>query len=545
MGEAHLPVSKEEPTSKSRNTMSVSFKVTLSKGEDQETRRFLVGQDVASSLVYLKQKIATLFPALRRSEPVLSWVDEDGDEVVVASDEELEVALAALPGPVYKFRVRMMETKKDGNGSGKACPRSAQVHPGVTCDGCEGPVYGPRYKCLTCPDYDLCGSCEARGLHVQHKMIILAAPCKRGSGGPPRCHLARANMQRGSFPAFSPNSMLGNPNVHMLAGLLGGKPWVTGCQARTTRPTTKKPAEKSEPTPKPEAAKKPEDAKKAEATKNPEAKKTECEEPSKTTTPATPNANAMDGLPGILADLTPLLGPVQSEQLSQFLGNILGSQEQMEAGQKKKPEQELQQHLGQLGGLISSFIGPAAVEAAFPLLEALAKAGQPQAKEENQSTQEPAPKEEKETEQKKNMDVEPEKEKSPEKQIETMDENKEDSDFEVIPEVLIPEVSSKTNVYPTLPTEEQTRLWKTDPRESTVNEKEDENQVHKGDKVESKTNDSEKGANENEQDDKVEAALKTMKAMGFSDDGRWLSNLLKAKSGDVGKVLDTIQPVRN
>merc|ERR1712018_578547 len=130
MGEAHLPVSKEEPTSKSRNTMSVSFKVTLSKGEDQETRRFLVGQDVASSLVYLKQKIATLFPALRRSEPVLSWVDEDGDEVVVASDEELEVALAALPGPVYKFRVRMMDTKKDGNGSGKACPRSAQVHPG-------------------------------------------------------------------------------------------------------------------------------------------------------------------------------------------------------------------------------------------------------------------------------------------------------------------------------------------------------------------------------------------------------------------------------
>merc|ERR1712018_9804 len=183
--------------------------------------------------------------------------------------------------------------------------------------------------------------------------------------------------------------------------------------------------------------------------------------------------------------------------------------EQMEAGQKQKPEQELQENLGQLGGLISSFIGPAAVEAAFPLLEALAKAGQPQAKEENQPTQEPALKEEKETEQKSNMDIELEKERSPEKKTETVDENKEDSDFEVIPEV-----TSKTNVYPTLPTEEQTRLWKTDPRESTVNEKEDGNQVDEG--------------------DKVEAALKTMKAMGFSDDGGWLSNLLKAKSGDVG-----------
>merc|ERR1712062_579460 len=137
-----------------------------------------------------------------------------------------------------------------------------------------------------------------------------------------------------------------------------------------------------------------------------------------------------------------------TEQLSQFLGNILGSQQQMEAEQKK-PEQELQEHLGQLGGLISSFIGPAAMEAAFPLLEAFPKAGQ--AQEENQSTQEPAPKEE--TEQKKNMEVEPEKEKSPGKPAETVDENKEDSDFEVIPEA-----SSKTNIYPTLPTEEQTRL---------------------------------------------------------------------------------------
>merc|ERR1711970_910254 len=107
MGEAHFPISKGEPKSKSRENMSVSFKVTLSKGEEQETRRFLVGQEVARSLVYLKQKIATIFPAFRRSEPVLSWVDEDGDEVVVASDEELEVALAALPGPVYKFGVKL------------------------------------------------------------------------------------------------------------------------------------------------------------------------------------------------------------------------------------------------------------------------------------------------------------------------------------------------------------------------------------------------------------------------------------------------------
>ena len=40
------------------------------------------------------------------------------------------------------------------------------------------------------------------------------------------------------------------------------------------------------------------------------------------------------------------------------------------------------------------------------------------------------------------------------------------------------------------------------------------------------------------------AALVTMKAMGFTDDGGWLSSLLRAKSADVGRVLDVIQPVK-
>ena len=61
--------------------MSVSFKVTLNKEEEQETRRFQVDKEVAGSLVYLKQKIAAIFPSVQQREPLLSWIDEDGDEV--------------------------------------------------------------------------------------------------------------------------------------------------------------------------------------------------------------------------------------------------------------------------------------------------------------------------------------------------------------------------------------------------------------------------------------------------------------------------------
>merc|ERR1712004_370283 len=155
--------------------------------------------------------------------------------------------------------------------------------------------------------------------------------------------------------------------------------------------------------------------KKPETEKITEAKKTECGEPSK---PATTTEHPTDqtfadanGLPGILADLTPLLGPMQTEQLAQFLRNISAPQQNQEPekkeGKEKQPEHQLQEQLGQLGQLISTFLGPAAVEAAFPLLEALTKAGQDHLakdgqeqprKGDNQATEEQVPAQEKEAE---------------------------------------------------------------------------------------------------------------------------------------------------
>merc|ERR1719317_233972 len=98
-------------------------------------------------------------------------MDEDGDMVTIASDEELVIALTEMSGPVYKLIINIKSEKKSKDISSK----ESQIHSGIVCDGCgKTPIVGPRYKCVVCDDFDLCGSCEAAGRHPGHNMIRIS-----------------------------------------------------------------------------------------------------------------------------------------------------------------------------------------------------------------------------------------------------------------------------------------------------------------------------------------------------------------------------------
>merc|ERR1712200_185922 len=45
-------------------------------------------------------------------------------------------------------------------------------------------------------------------------------------------------------------------------------------------------------------------------------------------------------------------------------------------------------------------------------------------------------------------------------------------------------------------------------------------------------------------DPKIQIAVQAMMNMGFSNEGGWLTRWREAKQGDIGKVLDMLQPVK-
>lgn len=167
--------------------MSVTIKAFLEKEgkKDAEIRRFPVPGDVSSNYAYLSKKIATIFPSLREDHFTTFWKDPDGDYVAFSTDEELCEALGFVTDGVLKVFVRTKEGQRPPEAEQ---PADGEVHPGVVCDACEGPIKGPRFKCVMCPDYDLCQTCEGKGIHSDHNMVKIMTPGDFPSfpGFPPR-----------------------------------------------------------------------------------------------------------------------------------------------------------------------------------------------------------------------------------------------------------------------------------------------------------------------------------------------------------------------
>ena len=154
--------------------------------QSTEIRRFVVDDGATTSLTYLLHKLANVFQWKRADNLSVRWCDVDGDFIDVKTDEDLLEALSASAGDVLKIYVSVSSSSDSAPQGSQSCGTGEKLHPNIICDGCQGQVKGSRFKCTSCYDFDLCSTCEARGLHAEHPMTRLRNPVTRpwSSSGP-------------------------------------------------------------------------------------------------------------------------------------------------------------------------------------------------------------------------------------------------------------------------------------------------------------------------------------------------------------------------
>lgn len=153
-----------------------AYLTTEGSSKEEEIRRFSVEPREVTNFTFLKDKIQNTFPSLQGKQFTITWKDDEDDQIAISTNEELDIALEEIkhqnPPKLYIIK------HKDNQRNVYVQPEeiAGVLHHNILCDGCNKNVKGFRYKCIECPDYDLCFDCESKGVHPEHCMIRIAVP---------------------------------------------------------------------------------------------------------------------------------------------------------------------------------------------------------------------------------------------------------------------------------------------------------------------------------------------------------------------------------
>eukprot|EP01080_Neovahlkampfia_damariscottae_P008775 gene8775-723_t len=146
----------------------LAVKVIFSNGE---IKRFKVDYPtyydklVKESLQQIDEKSLTNQPYK------VYYRDLDDDWVNLDTQEDLTHAFDFTSGNTLTLKIEFEKTKKES--------KNDPIHTNFGCDGCQAnPIIGIRFKCVQCPDYDLCQLCydKKHQLHSNHLFKKIEKP---------------------------------------------------------------------------------------------------------------------------------------------------------------------------------------------------------------------------------------------------------------------------------------------------------------------------------------------------------------------------------
>jgi hypothetical protein len=103
----------------------------------------------------------------------LTWTDDEGDNILMSSEAEFQEFYRNANINFNKYQTRLVKCGIIAKPFNEVIPefsvakeeQTDVVHDGVTCDECGmSPIIGIRYKCTLRDNFDLCSTCEQKGL---------------------------------------------------------------------------------------------------------------------------------------------------------------------------------------------------------------------------------------------------------------------------------------------------------------------------------------------------------------------------------------------
>ncbi|CAD8113398.1 unnamed protein product [Paramecium sonneborni] len=114
----------------------------------------------------IREHIIKIYPNLG-SNFSLTYNDQENDQISLSCQEDLQVLIDEGIQTIKVFVITSSKPKQN--------PQDKMIHKRHTCDGCQvHPIIGSRFKCLECPDYDLCEECQVKNLHNHHKFFKIS-----------------------------------------------------------------------------------------------------------------------------------------------------------------------------------------------------------------------------------------------------------------------------------------------------------------------------------------------------------------------------------